>query len=335
VDLTRPLTAVACIAATFVVVDSAQAAPAHKLVPPAWAKTHHIGTKQGALDRDKDGLTNWGEFRAGTNPRKRDSDRDGMSDALEDRDRDGIVNADEIAAGTDPRKRDSDGDRIPDGREDRDRDGLLNADERPSGHDLIKRDSDADGVLDGADNAGKVTAVSPTSVTIRRFVGGTLTASLSADSWIDCTTTVPLPVVATGSGTATSGTPTSSGSTGGSGGVGGVGDSDSSEEAGSGPDVPSGADPAPGVDSAPEPELETVEDDPARSAFLSPRASAAQVPEEEDAEAWDPAGEDSISPPDLGACAAALRVGAIVHKASLDGSTLSELELMKPVTAGR
>ena len=100
-------------------------------------------------------------------PPQRDSDRDGISDALENRDRDGLVNADEIAAGTDPRKRDSDGDRIPDGREDRDRDGLLNADERPTGHDFVKRDTDADGVLDGADNAGKVTAVSATSVTIR------------------------------------------------------------------------------------------------------------------------------------------------------------------------
>jgi hypothetical protein len=146
---------------------------------------------------------------------------------------------------------------------------------------------------------------------------------------------VPTPIIATGSGAATAGTPGSTGSSGSSGGSGGIGDSDSSEESGSGPDVPSGADPAPGVDPAPEPEPEAVEDDPARSAFLTARASAAQVPEEEDAEAWDPAGEDSIGPPDLGACATALRVGAIVHKATLDGSTLSELELMKPVAARR
>ena len=52
----------------------------------------------------QDGLTNWGEYRAGTNPRRRDSDRDGISDALEDRDRDRLVNAEEIAAGTDPRR---------------------------------------------------------------------------------------------------------------------------------------------------------------------------------------------------------------------------------------
>src|ERR1700754_284956 len=109
---------------------TAHAAPATKRLPRAWAAANHLAPKQGARDTDRDGLTNWCEYRAATNPRKRDSDHDGTLDALEDRDHDQLTNADELAAGTDPRKRDSDGDRLADGREDRDRDGLANADER-------------------------------------------------------------------------------------------------------------------------------------------------------------------------------------------------------------
>jgi hypothetical protein len=319
VDLTRPLITLACAIAVFVSVDTAQAAPSRNSLPAPWAKSHHLGAKQGARDGDKDGLSNWGEYRAGTNPRRRDSDRDGVSDALEDRDKDGLINADEVTAATDPRKRDSDGDRIADGREDRDRDGLRNADERPTGHDLSKRDGDGDGVADGADNPGKVTAVSTTSVSIRLYTTGkTLTATLSADSWIDCTSTALGPVVATGAGAgATPNAPAPSG---------GIGDSDSSEGGGDIPD----ADPVPGVDPPPDADPEPVEEDPARSAFMSARATASQVGDDDDADAWDADGTDSISPPDLGTCATALRVGAIVHKAGLEGSMLSELELMKP-----
>src|SRR3954468_11904649 len=133
-------TTLACTAALLVAVP-ASAAPAHKRVPQAWAKSHHVGAKQGARDTDKDGLSNWGEYRASTNPRRRDSDKDGLSDALENRDRDGLTNAEEVAAGTDPKRRDTDRDGVSDGREDRDRDGLRNADEGPTGHDLTKRDS--------------------------------------------------------------------------------------------------------------------------------------------------------------------------------------------------
>jgi hypothetical protein len=61
-------------------VPAAHAAPAHKRVPQAWAKTHHLGVKQGARDRDRDGLTDRGEYRAGTDPRRCESVSDGRED---------------------------------------------------------------------------------------------------------------------------------------------------------------------------------------------------------------------------------------------------------------
>src|ERR1700753_2321649 len=117
------LTLLASLLLSLLVPAAAHAAPPTRL-PATWAKAHKLGVKSAAKDKDRDGLTNWGEYRAGTNPRKRDTDRDGVVDALEDRGRDKLVNGDEIAAGTDPRKRDSDGDKLSDAREDRDRDGL-------------------------------------------------------------------------------------------------------------------------------------------------------------------------------------------------------------------
>lgn len=181
-----------------ILAPAAHAAP--KRLPAKWAKANKVAVKSGAKDTDRDGLSNWGEFRAGTNPRKRDSNRNGVIDALEDRDRDKLVNADEIAAGTDPRKRDSDGDKLSDAREDKDRDGLANADERVTGHDLRRRDTNGDGTLDGRDNAGWITASSTGVVTIRLAVGGTVTARLTGDSWVDCATA---PTAATSSTTTT------------------------------------------------------------------------------------------------------------------------------------
>src|SRR3954468_22638787 len=72
-----------------------------------WSKRHHVrGAKK---DPDKDGLTNKGEFLSGTNPRKADSDGDGVTDANEDPDRDGVDNGNEIRERTNPRRADSDG----------------------------------------------------------------------------------------------------------------------------------------------------------------------------------------------------------------------------------
>ncbi len=89
------------------------------------------------------------------------------NDAKRDRDRDGLNNLREYRAHTNPRKKDSD------------RDGLKDGAERRVGFKPRDRDSDDDGVKDGRENAGKVTKVSSSSVTIRLAAGGKLTASLS------------------------------------------------------------------------------------------------------------------------------------------------------------
>jgi hypothetical protein len=126
----------------------------HDRMPDKWEKRHHLNLKtdDSRRDRDRDGLSNYGEYRAHTNPRKKDSDHDGRRDGREDFDRDGLRNAAEIHTGFDP------GD----------------------------KDSDNDGVKDGRENAGKIVKLSNSSVTIKLAVGGTLTAGLGDDLVIDC-----------------------------------------------------------------------------------------------------------------------------------------------------
>src|SRR3954469_396086 len=57
----------------------------HDGLPDTWEKAHHLSlkVKQGHRDQDHDGLRNRNEFRAGTNPRKADSDGDGRKDGDE------------------------------------------------------------------------------------------------------------------------------------------------------------------------------------------------------------------------------------------------------------
>jgi hypothetical protein len=86
-------------------------------------------------DSDGDGLRDSFEKRYGlTSANDPDSDDDGVIDGAEDSDNDRLSDRGEQRFGTSPRRRDSDGDGTPDGREDADRDRRPNAveqDQRP------------------------------------------------------------------------------------------------------------------------------------------------------------------------------------------------------------
>ena len=96
-------------AALFILALAAAPAQArdHDKLPDRWERKHHLNLKKNDArrDRDRDGLSNFREYRAHTNPRKKDSDRDGLRDRAE------------IRYGFNPRDRDSDDDGTKDGRE--------------------------------------------------------------------------------------------------------------------------------------------------------------------------------------------------------------------------
>ena len=102
-----------------------------------------------------------------------------------DPDRDGVDTRNERRQGTDPQRRDSDRDGRPDGREDADRDGLDNATEDATGNDPINRDSDDDGLRDGREGAGTVTSFADGVLTIRLAGRGGTTAAVTelTDLW--------------------------------------------------------------------------------------------------------------------------------------------------------
>lgn len=101
-------------------------------------------------DYDHDGLTNAQEKALKTNPKKADTDKDGLSDGVEvnqthtdpkrkDTDRDHLTDSQELALQTDPLDDDTDDDGIEDG------------DEVEDGTDPLDADTDDDGIDDGDD----------------------------------------------------------------------------------------------------------------------------------------------------------------------------------------
>src|SRR3954447_13419254 len=91
----------------------------HDKLPDKWEHKFHLSThhKSGKGDPDKDGLDNRGEFKSKTNPRKADTDRDGIDDANDDQDDDGVDNRDEMREHTNPCDDDSDNNGVEDGDE--------------------------------------------------------------------------------------------------------------------------------------------------------------------------------------------------------------------------
>ena len=103
----------------------------HDRLPDKWEKRYGLSTAKPSAkgDRDHDGLRNRREFRLKTNPRRKDTDRDGLRDGREvkryrtnprkkDTDGDGLKDRAEIKRyRTNPRKKDTDGDGFSDGAE--------------------------------------------------------------------------------------------------------------------------------------------------------------------------------------------------------------------------
>ena len=86
-------------------------------IPDAWEFRYfgNLTTATSTSDYDHDGLSDRGEFLAGTNPTMQDTDGDGMLDQFEDSDGDGISNRDEMVVyGTDPGRADTDDDGFSD-----------------------------------------------------------------------------------------------------------------------------------------------------------------------------------------------------------------------------
>jgi len=145
----------------------------------SWEMEHFGNLSQGPHDDfDGDGISNWGEYLAGTDPTSPDTDGDGLTDYEEiwiyntdpriaDTDGDGLSDGDEVLLhGTNPLLVDTDGDGMNDKWEldhgfdpldflnpgatgDADGDGLTNLQESVHGTDPNNPDTDGDGMPDG------------------------------------------------------------------------------------------------------------------------------------------------------------------------------------------
>jgi hypothetical protein len=160
----------------------------HDRIPDRWEKRHKLSLRvnQARRDQDRDGLRNRAEFRSRTNPRKADTDGDGIEDGDEDRDRDGVDNFNEQDEGTKPNDRDTDNDGLKDGREDADHDGLDNHGEDVSANQPDDPDTDDDGIKDGHENAGVIASFDGTTLTIDLLGGSQLSGEVDASTEITC-----------------------------------------------------------------------------------------------------------------------------------------------------
>ena len=112
-----PVVMLACLAAPSAALVQPRDRDGDRL-PDRWERRHKLSTnkKSAKADPDRDRLSNLREYRLRTNPRRADTDRDGLRDGAEvrrwrtnplraDTDRDGYRDKAEIQAGTDPRDR--------------------------------------------------------------------------------------------------------------------------------------------------------------------------------------------------------------------------------------
>jgi hypothetical protein len=181
------LCAIALAACALPATATAKKTAAPKL-PASFQKRYHV--KSATADPDHDGLTNFTEYQAHTNPKKADTDSDGIEDRAEDFDHDKLDAATEQRAGTDPGRKDSDGDGTPDAREDSDHDGLNNLAEQNTANDPGDPDSDDDGVKDGSEHAGQVVSFDGGDVVIRlASTGKTVTGTIDAGTTVECNAT--------------------------------------------------------------------------------------------------------------------------------------------------
>src|SRR5437764_14813437 len=84
----RAITLAACAAAVLALPATASARSHdrnHDGLPDRWERAHHLSlhVNQARRDQDHDGLNNRGEFRAHMNPRKADTDGNGIPDGQE------------------------------------------------------------------------------------------------------------------------------------------------------------------------------------------------------------------------------------------------------------
>ena len=123
-----------------------------------------VGTDKNKGDTDGDGLSDYQEvIKTLTNPLVVDSDNNGVNDSNSDNDNDGITNLDELKYNSNPNKKDSDGDRLSDYDEvfkyftdankiDTDSDGINDYDEIAMNINPNEKNSIINGVSNSTDN---------------------------------------------------------------------------------------------------------------------------------------------------------------------------------------